>query len=536
MAISGDPIEYLLYMAAASALLFCIVNGVQASAYDKLVVFLMFLLILFLTFKAGFVRHDNHAVASATMILLAALLVRALFVTQASLSALLVCLVAWAYIDAEYTKTSTSSIKEDIKNTYASSLAGVILRIEDPEALTRMFNDRVAEINRRGAIPSLNGSVDIYSYDQSYLISSGNMWSPRPILQSYSAYTTKLAELNKAHLLSNGGPENIIFKMQPIDGRLPSMEDGASWPVLMSNYEPTSFENGYLFMKGRPSMDHSFKEPRKIGGGLYSLGEKIELPVSNKAIFASLNIKKSFLGNIANILFKPSPLYIKVALDNGLTRQYRIVAGMSEAGFVLSPLVENTVELALLFSDKSFLNDKSVKSAEIFAPQFPMLWKNYFEINFYEVDATGSSDFINTMAFSVPQAANDLKVQLASDCQGGIDFVNGMSPVPQSVRAAALLNVKGWLAASVKGSDVGDRVYLLLSNAEGDRYFIDATRTQRPDVGAYFDKPALNYSGYAATANVSKLLGQYYLGLAYAKGGEIFVCPKFNVPININQY
>ena len=186
MAISGDPIEYLLYMAAASALLFCIVNGVQASAYDKLVVFLMFLLILFLTFKAGFVRHDNHAVASATMILLAALLVRALFVTQASLSALLVCLVAWAYIDAEYTKTSTSSIKEDIKNTYASSLAGVILRIEDPEALTRMFNDRVAEINRRGAIPSLNGTVDIYSHDQSYLISSGNKWSPRPIFQSYS--------------------------------------------------------------------------------------------------------------------------------------------------------------------------------------------------------------------------------------------------------------------------------------------------------------------------------------------------------------
>lgn len=535
MATNGDPREYILYTVAAAVLLFCLIRDVQASAYEKSVVVLIFSLLLFLAFKAGFVRHDGHAVISATMILLAALLAGTLLTTQVSLSVLLACLVAWVYIDAAYIKTSTHSIKENIKNIYASSWAGLTQRIKDPEALKRNFDARVAELNRRGAIPRLDGSVDIYSYDQSYLISSGNKWSPRPILQSYSVYTAKLAELNKMHLLSDNRPANIIFKVQPIDGRLPSLEDGASWPVLLSNYEPTSFSNGYLFLKNRHDSGHLFKEPRKIGGGFYSLGEQIDLPSSDGAIFVKVDIKKSFFGNIANTLFKPSQLAIKLNLHNGVTREYRIVAGMSGAGFVISPLIENTEELGLLFSDANFLNDKAVKSIEIMAPRFSMHWKDSFEIGFYKLDIKGSSGFIEKMDFSIPHAASDLQVSSASRCDGSIDFANGVSPAPQSIRAAALLNINGWLAASVDLADVPDRVYLVLSSAEGKRYFIDAKRTQRPDVGAHFNKQELNYSGYAATANVSKLFGQYHLGLAYVKGNEILVCPQFNIPIKLNK-
>ena len=124
----------------------------------------------------------------------------------------------------------------------------------------------------------------------------------------------------------------------------------------------------------------------------------------------------------------------------------------------------------------------------------------------------------------------------ASHCDGVIDSVNGASPASQSsVRTNLLVAVKGWLAASVKVADVPDRVYLVLSNAEGKRYLFDAVRTQRIDVGSHFKNPALNYSGYVAAANVSKLFGQYHLGLAYGKDNKILVCPQFSIPIEINQ-
>lgn len=124
----------------------------------------------------------------------------------------------------------------------------------------------------------------------------------------------------------------------------------------------------------------------------------------------------------------------------------------------------------------------------------------------------------------------------ASHCDGHIDFVNGISPASQSsVRTNLLLAARGWLVASVKAADVPDRVYLVLSNADGKRYLFNAEPTHRPDVGSHFKNPALNYSGFSAIVNVSKLFGQYHLGLAYEKDNKILVCPQFSIPIAINQ-
>ena len=49
-----------------------------------------------------------------------------------------------------------------------------------------------------------------------------------------------------------------------------------------------------------------------------------------------------------------------------------------------------------------------------------------------------------------------------------------------------------------------------------------------------FKKPSLDYSGYEAVANVSKLSDQYHLGLAYEKENKILEYPQFSIPIVIN--
>lgn len=533
MAVNGDPREYILYAVASATLIVILILETQGSTFDKSIVVLMFLCLLFLAFKAGFVRHDGHAIISGTMILLGALLASTLFTTQGSLIVFFACFIAWGYVDAKHVSTSTSSIAVNIIKTYVSAWSGLKQRIYDPEALTRRFTVRVAELNQHGAIPRLNGSVDIYSYDQSKLIASGNKWNPRPVLQSYSVYTAKLAELNKLHLLSESRPDNIVFKVQPIDGRLPSLEDGASWPVLLSNYVPNSFSNDYLLLKNRAS-SHLYEEPRKIGGGVYSLGEQINLPKADAPLFVKVEIRKSFLGNIVNTLFKPSQLFIKLTMQNGVIKNYRIIAGMSKSGFVISPLIENTEELGLLFSGSHYLNDKVVKSIEIFAPRFSFLWKSFFEISFYQLNFRSSSGFIEKMNVVAPRAEDIVKVTSVQRCDGVVDSINGVSPAPNSISATSLLTIHGWLVASLELSEVPDKVYLVLSNTEGKRYFIDAMRTQRPDVGAYFKKPSLSLSGYAAIANVTNLAGQYHLGLAYLKDNEIHVCPQFNILVKLN--
>ncbi len=534
MATSGDPKEYILYTMAVVVLIGFLLREAPGSTYDKSVVVLIFLCILFLAFKAGFIRHDGHAIISGTMILLGALLAGTLLTAHSSFVLLFACLVVWGYIDSAHIKTSTGKIKENVRNT-SRAWSGLKQRIKAPEVLTKTFEDRVNELNKRGAIPKLKGSVDIYSYDQSYLIASGNKWNPRPILQSYSAYTPSLIEKNKAHLLGEYRPDNIIFKVQPIDGRLPSLEDGASWPALLSNYEPASVSSGYLYLKSRNASNQSFEQPRKMGEGVYSLGEQINLPNSDAPLFLKVNIGKSFTGTILNTLFKPSLLAIKLTMHNGVVRDYRIVAGMSESGFIVSPLIENTEELGLLFSGTNYLNDKKVKSIEISAIGLPLLWKKTFEISFYEFDFQPSPDFIEKLGFAKPRIGNFESITSVQRCDGSIDYANGVSPVSHLIKTSFLLNIHGWLAASIDPATIPDSVYLVLSDLEGKRYFIDTKRTQRPDVGAYFNEPLLNSSGYASVVDVSNLSGEYYLGLAYSRDEEIFMCPQFNLPVKINQ-
>ena len=48
---------------------------------------------------------------------------------------------------------------------------------------------------------------------------------------------TELAELNAACLRSSQAASNILFGVEPIDGRFPSLEDGHSWPELLTRYD-----------------------------------------------------------------------------------------------------------------------------------------------------------------------------------------------------------------------------------------------------------------------------------------------------------
>ena len=121
----------------------------------------------------------------------------------------------------------------------------------DKNWLKQNFELSLLLLRENAAFPQLEGSTDIYSFAQSYLLSTENRWSPRPIFQSYSVFSPAMVEKNRRHLVGKNSPDNIIFKLEPIDNRFPSLEDGASWPLLMANYQPRQILNDFLFLKKR---------------------------------------------------------------------------------------------------------------------------------------------------------------------------------------------------------------------------------------------------------------------------------------------
>lgn len=534
MSLSGSSRELLAYAAAATTVVILVFVRKDVPLFLRSTAALMFSCVLFLAFKAGFVRHDGHAVIASTTLLLAAMLAGTLLSRYKALLLFLGAAVAWSYIDSAHIKTSPQAAFHNFKSTYVNAWTGLASRLSTPGKLQEDFERRLAELKVRGQILPLDGTVDIYSYDQAYLIASGNKWSPRPVLQSYSAYTPALAEKNKEHLVGPNRPDNILFKVQPIDGRLPALEEGPSWPVLISDYEPSSFVNGYLLLKHRQSGSITAAQSNNVLKRTASFGEEVTLPATNKALFAKINLQKSLLGSLSNTLLKPSQLEIRITTASGLVKRYRMVASMAASGFVLSPLVESTEDFGVLYAGANFLKGKSVASISIEPAGRHILWRNTFEIELFALEYKSNEDVIGKYGFAQVEDEKGFGYPaMVEKCEGSIDSANGVSPSQAVLSAAALLNVNGWLALSVDAAELPDKTYLMLTNEQGKRYFIETQRTERPDVSAHFNKPQLNQSGYQVTADVTKLAGDYTLGLAYEKGKSMFMCPQFKAKTHI---
>ena len=75
--------------------------------------------------------------------------------------------------------------------------------------------------------PDEPGRYDVYPIDQTPLLASGLPWTPRPVVQSHSAYTPMLADMNAAHL---AGPDHILLNIGSLDDRYPTLDDGPRWP------------------------------------------------------------------------------------------------------------------------------------------------------------------------------------------------------------------------------------------------------------------------------------------------------------------
>ncbi len=215
------------------------------------------------------------------------------------------------------------------------------------------YEKNLASERNEMPLPRLTGGTDLYAHDQSILFAHGLSYQPRPVLQSYSAYTPELAELDAAHLRKNSAATNILFALQPLDERFPALDDGWSWPELLTRYDCKGSAGSvekFLLLQ-RASIPRTF-QLTPLNKTIASLGgEKLILPAAtNGLVWVEIEINKTFSGKLAEIFYKPPVLHLTVNLHNHETRRYRLVPGMARAGFLLSPLVADNRSFAALFT------------------------------------------------------------------------------------------------------------------------------------------------------------------------------------------
>lgn len=389
MAEGGDFYEIAAYLLTSLVFLGTIASQRQYSSSQRLFLGSAFAVFFFVAFKAGFVRHSHdHELAAIVALILAACLLPLILRGRALLLPLLCAWVTWGYVDSHNDTVATLEVFNRFTKNYTTALDAIKNRLLHPTWKQEALAENQAVLKKEADFPKIESNADIYSFRQLGFFASGIQWSPRPIFQSYSAYTPALAQANRDFLLSKRAPDNIIFWIEPIDNRFPSLEDGLSWAVFLSHYHPTVFSPRYLLLRKRAQ--HS--NPADVltmatRSTLHRIGDTLTLPNSEYPLYAKIELRPSMLGRLVKSLFKLNPLQISITLENGQTRQYRIISGMAEAGFMVSPLIESPRDFMLLYGRQQRLQEKQVKTFKIELPEemSDYLWQKEFLLTLGQV-------------------------------------------------------------------------------------------------------------------------------------------------------
>lgn len=537
----GPTSEVILFLIIAITIILAwAVPKQKVSGLEKLIIFLAFASFLFVAFKAGFVRHDEHAAISIYAALAASLTLCMISPGLISIftfcSTLSVC--SWIIISHSLiTPTALfANYINGLEASYSRARTGIYLRIMAPNHFKEEHSQIMANIKTQNGLTQLNGGTDIFSYNQVELFATQTTWNPRPIFQSYSVYTKDLALLNEMHFRQPNAPDNVIFRVQPVDNRLPALEDGAAWMALADNYTVDKILNNAIYLKKNPTLIAQ-NQAQPFRQMTAMLGKSVTLPPHQYPVYAEIVIKPTWLGKLKSLFYKPSPLTMKLTLADGSQKQFHVLSNMMQSPFLLSPLVDNTKYFLFFVSGQlEVLQSATVKSFAIEESNDGMSdWQPSYTINLkqykYHQAAPLPEHLFNTKLNQVPDMI-DLKQSVT--CEAYFDTLYGFNPQGSSP-SAGIIGMNGWFAKSMTKGEGVDDIYLLINKAGQKSIYIKALRSSRPDVKTYFKQPAMKDVGFELDADMRALKGVYQLQLAFSLADKYYTCSNLKFPINLGN-
>jgi len=228
---------------------------------------------------------------------------------------------------------------------------------------------------------STTNSIDVIPWEISLLYAYNLNWTPRPILQTYSAYTPGLENLDAAYFASGKAPEQLLFSYRFLDDRYLPYDMPATFRVLLQRYEFTALSSdGEFMLLTKKSTPAPLQEPALLSSGEYSLGQDIVLPqVEGGRVYARVEIDPTLLGRLANLAYKTPPISVTLETKDG-PRSHVLVRSLGANGLFVSQYIDDIYELEAIFSGE---DDPDVDSVCFNAD--PLFFEDRFEMSFYSI-------------------------------------------------------------------------------------------------------------------------------------------------------
>jgi len=333
---------------------------------------------IFLSFKESYVRNDNsHEMTAVMNLLLIALAFLA--VTAPQKKALVPVAIILAMLSLAYTDYPGEILRQSAQTFTPHNLLCPLVNLDNRE-LQDDYEKSQAKLREQTYLPPVSGPVDFYSFHQELLFAYGMDYRPRPAIQSYSAYTLDLARMNADWLRTDQAAPTLFFGIQVFDDKFPAMDDGLSWPELLTRYDISGLSDkfgNYLVLSRSPQRREYQLQP--LPPATITLGRPFAPPtLTNGLVWAEIDIKKTLAGDLQSFLDKPSALMADLKLADGSRHRCRIVPDVARAGFLLSPYIQNNRSfLALAQGDQTLLSSKAIVSLTLWENEQPGAFQCY---------------------------------------------------------------------------------------------------------------------------------------------------------------
>jgi hypothetical protein len=228
-----------------------------------------------------------------------------------------------------------------------------------PLRARRRLEEKRAGLAARWDLPRIRSYVgqepiDLLTHHQGVLFLNRFHWKPRPVFQSYTAYTPALLERNGAFYRSPAAPRFVLLRLSPIDDHFPCLEDGPTLSVLLRRYTPVTREKGFLLLQ-KQHLSNPWQPTQSPSTDTIRLGEWVSLsPRDRKGCsWASIHLSYSSWGQFRCLVYRAPVVHLGVRTQSGKERTYRLVPSMARCGFLLDPLIVDTDDLLGLYRSSS---------------------------------------------------------------------------------------------------------------------------------------------------------------------------------------
>ncbi len=387
------------------------------------------------------VRQDAHAISFQVKMALAGLFLfvcakaardrRAVALFQAW------SLLAGAYITAETLPVLGGHFKDRLTLRHAESVARRLWNwprtVENLQRRSEA-NLRPNRLDGRFRREVKDGTVESVPWDVTDVIANGWEWRPRPIFQTYAAYTPGLDRLNADHIRGDRAADFAVLRWQAIDERHPFFVDPGSYRALLDRYDVALNGMHVLLMERRSKPRYG--ELRPLGSTTARWGEEIAVPRQESVVVMEAHAQTSLLGDLKRLLFRVHPVEVEVSYRSGEIMRWRVVRPNLANGVIIDPLPVNLQELVsfLQLGPAGVGRAKSVR----FEAAVPSEFKPTFQVRWYGLPLR--EKIVPEARFPLPSRESLVPLWLPRDgppiVYGG--EVGSMTPQAVTVRSTSI--------------------------------------------------------------------------------------------------